>query len=67
MNSDEMTWLLQTIGDQETAKRFLQAQYSAGRISRQMIVDLAREHGWTDYAAVQVWTLPHALMEYTAA
>lgn len=62
MNSDEMRWLLQTIGDQETAKRFVQAQYERGRISHQMTVDLAREHGWTDYAAVQVLTLPHALM-----
>lgn len=33
MISDEMTWLLQTMGDPETAKRFVQAQYDCGRIS----------------------------------
>lgn len=45
MNSDEMSWLLQTMGDPETAKRFVQAQYDCGRIRYQVLADLAREHG----------------------
>ena len=45
MNADEMSWLLQTIGDPETAKTFVQAQYEYGRIGYRMIADLAREHG----------------------
>jgi hypothetical protein len=56
MNADEMTWLLQTIEDPETAKRFVQAQYERGRISNQVVADLAREHGLTDYPALQVLT-----------
>lgn len=67
MNSDEMSWLLQTIRDPETAKRFVQAQYEHGRIRYQMIADLAREHGWTDYPAVQVLMPPPTSMEYATA
>src|ERR1700746_2592198 len=58
MNADEMNWLLQTIEEPETAKRFVQAQYELGRIPYQLIVDLARERGWTDYPQVRVWTAP---------
>lgn len=58
MNADEMNWLLQTIEEPETAKRFVQAQYELGRIPYQLVVDLARQRGWTDYPPVQVWTAP---------
>ena len=58
MNADEMNWLLQTIEEPETAKGFVQAQYELGRIPYQLVVDLARQRGWTDYPPVQVWTAP---------
>jgi hypothetical protein len=48
-----MRWLLQTIDKLETAQRFVMAQYKRGRISYQVIADLAREQGWTDYLAAQ--------------
>lgn len=66
MNSDEMSWLLQTMGDPETAKRFVQAQYDCGRIRYQVLADLAREHGWTDYPPIQVFTPPSSI-EYATA
>jgi hypothetical protein len=56
MNSDEMNWLLQTIEEPQSAKRFVQAQYERGRVSYQLVTDLARGHGWTDYPAVHVLT-----------
>ena len=37
MNADEMNWLLQTIEEPETAKRFVQAQYGLGRIPYQLV------------------------------
>ena len=43
MNADEMNWLLQTIEEPETAKRFVQAQYELGRIPYQLVVDLGRQ------------------------
>ena len=43
MSSDEMRWLLRTISDPETAKRFVEAQYRRGRVSVQAIADLAEE------------------------
>jgi len=43
MSADEMRWLLRTIGDPETAKRFVEAQYRRGRISVQALADLAQE------------------------
>ena len=58
MTEVKISWLLRTIEDPKTAKRLVQAQYERGRISYQMIVDLARRHGWTDYATVQLLTLP---------
>jgi hypothetical protein len=42
MNKEEMSWLLQTINDPERAKRFVLAQYERGRISFQVMADVAR-------------------------
>ena len=53
MNTSEMRWLLQTIDEPETVQRFVMAQYKRGRISYQVIADLARKLGWTDYPAAQ--------------
>lgn len=53
MNSDEMNWLLQTIEDPKTAKRFVQAQYRRGRIPYQVMASLARERNWTNWPAVE--------------
>jgi hypothetical protein len=43
MNREEVNWLLQTIKDPENAKRFLLAQYQRGRISLQLLNDVAPE------------------------
>jgi hypothetical protein len=43
---EELNWLLQTIKDAETAERFVLAQFQRGRISFQMLADVARERGW---------------------
>jgi hypothetical protein len=43
MNKEEVNWLLQTIPDPENAKRFLLAQYQRGRISAQLMNDIAPE------------------------
>jgi len=67
MNADEMNWLLQTIEEPEAAKRFVQAQYELGRVSYQLIVDLARQRGWTEYPPVRVWTAPATSLEYVTA
>ena len=56
MNADEMNWLLRTIEDPATAKRFVQAQYQRERIGNRVMEALAREHGWTDYASPQLVT-----------
>lgn len=66
MNSDEMSWLLQTMGDPETAKRFVQHSTTAGEFRYQVLADLAREHGWTDCAPIQVFTPPSSI-EYATA
>jgi hypothetical protein len=42
----ELNWLLQTIKDAETAKRFVQAQYEHGRISLQLMAHIVSECGW---------------------
>jgi LPS sulfotransferase NodH len=67
MNTDEMSWLLRTIEEPETAKRFAQAQYERGRISYQVIADLARDHGWTEYPALQGLTATAISMDYVTA
>jgi hypothetical protein len=56
MNREELNWLLQTIKDAETAERFVLAQYERGRISFQMMADVARERGWINRAANQFLT-----------
>jgi hypothetical protein len=45
MNREEVNWLLQTIADAETAERFVLALYERGRISLQLMTDVARERG----------------------
>jgi hypothetical protein len=45
-----MNWLLQTIEEPETAKRFVQ-QYERARISHEVMANLAREQCWTDCSA----------------
>ena len=57
MNRAELNWLLQTIKDAETAERFVLAQYQHGRISFQMMSDVARDWGWINSAADQCMTL----------
>jgi hypothetical protein len=51
MNREELNWLLQTIQDAETAERFVLAQYERGRISLQVMADVARERGWLNRSA----------------
>jgi hypothetical protein len=46
VNSEELNWLLQTIEDTETTKRFVLAQYKRGRISFRLMADIARKWGW---------------------
>jgi hypothetical protein len=43
VNREEVNWLLQTIKDPENVKRFLLAQYERGRISLQLMDDIAPE------------------------
>jgi hypothetical protein len=56
MNREELNWLLQTIQDAETAKRLVLAQYERGRISLQLLADVARESGWINRTANQFLT-----------
>jgi hypothetical protein len=67
MNADEMNWLLQTIEEPETAKRFVQAQYERGRIPYQLLADLARQQYWTDYSPARVLTALTTSVEYDTA
>jgi hypothetical protein len=67
MNADEMNWLLQTIQDPETAKHFVLAQYERGRISYELTMQLARQHGWSDYVPVRVLTAPSTSIEHATA
>ena len=53
MNSDEVNWLLQTIETPEGARRFVQAQFERGRIPFDVMTNLARERGWTDWDEVE--------------
>jgi hypothetical protein len=46
MNKEELNWLLQTIKDTATAKRFVAAQYQHERISLEVMADVSREQGW---------------------
>jgi hypothetical protein len=45
VNREELNWLLQTIKDAETAQRFVLAQHERGRISFQVMTDVAQELG----------------------
>jgi hypothetical protein len=51
MNREEVNWLLQTIKGAENAECFLLAQYECGRISFQLMADVAREQGWMNRSA----------------
>ena len=57
MNREELNWLLQTIQDAERAKRLVLAQYERGRISFQMMAEVARERGWINRTANQFLTM----------
>jgi len=57
VNREEVNWFLQTIKDAETAERFVLAQYERGRISFQMMADVARERGWINRTANQFLTM----------
>ena len=48
MRKKELNWLLQTIKDPATAERFVLAQYQRGRISFQLMAELARKRGWIE-------------------
>jgi len=62
---EELNWLLQTIEDAETAERFVLAQYERGRISSQVMADVARERGWINRTADQfLTTATHHSTEY---
>ena len=56
MNREELNWLLQKIKDAPTAERFVLAQYQRGRISVEVMADVARERGWINFAANQFFT-----------
>ena len=56
MIREELNWLLQTIEDAETAERFVLAQYERGRISSQVMADVARERGRINRTADQFLT-----------
>jgi hypothetical protein len=60
MNADEMNWLLQTIEEPDTARRFVQAQYERARISYEVMADLAWERRGTDYSAFCVLSMATA-------
>jgi len=42
VNKEELNWLLETIQDARTAERFVSAQYERGRVSSQLMADVAR-------------------------
>ena len=58
MNREELNWLLQTIKDAETSERFVLAQYLRGRISFQMMADVARDQGWINRTSNRLFTTP---------
>ncbi len=53
MNREELNWLLQTIKDAANAERFVLAQFRRGRISLQLMADLALKRGWISRSANQ--------------
>jgi hypothetical protein len=56
MNKEELNWLLQTIKDPTDAKRFLLAQYERGRISLQLMNDVAPERDGIDRTTTPLLT-----------
>jgi len=52
VNSKELNWLLETIQDARTAERFVSAQHERGRVSSQVMADVARER--TEYATTEL-------------
>jgi hypothetical protein len=64
MNKAELNWLLQTIKDAETAERFALAQYQRGRISFQMMTDVAQEWSWINFTTNQFTTASRNSDEY---
>jgi len=65
VNRTELNWLLQTIKDADTAERFVLAQYQCGRISFQIMADVAREQGWINHTAREfAITTTRCLTEY---
>ena len=64
MNREELDWLLQTIKDAETAERFMLAQYQRGRISFQMMTDVAQEWSWIKFTTNRFMTATCNLDEY---
>lgn len=63
MNREELDWLLQTTKDAEAAERFVFAQYERGRISFQMMADVAREWGWINRTANHSCLYAHRCMQ----
>jgi hypothetical protein len=53
MTTEELNWLLQTIQDAADADRFVLAQYARGRISFQLMADIARKRDWVNRTANQ--------------
>jgi hypothetical protein len=66
MTAEELSWLLQTIQDTADAERFLLAQYKRGRISFQLMADVARKRDWVNLTANQfAIMMTRSLTEYT--
>jgi hypothetical protein len=66
MTAEELNWLLQTIQDTADAERFVLAQYERGRISFQLMADVARKQDWVNRTANQfAITMTRSLTEYT--
>ena len=66
MTAEELNWLWQTIQDTADAERFVLAQYERGRISFQLMADVARKRDWVNRTANQfAITMTGSLTEYT--
>ena len=65
MDREELNWLLQTIQDAANAERFVLAQYERGRISFQLMSEIARRRSWINRTANQfAITTTGSLTEY---
>jgi hypothetical protein len=53
MDREELNWLLQSAQDAANAEQFVLAQYERGRISFQLMADIARKRGWINPTANQ--------------